>query len=56
MSLEDKASNKLRELKGKAMEVTGKTVGSGRMEADGRAEQARADVGQNGDRVKDLFD
>jgi uncharacterized protein YjbJ (UPF0337 family) len=53
MSAADKASNKAEEIKGKAKETTGKTVGNERLEAEGAADQTKADVKQAGEKVKD---
>ena len=53
MSDTDKAKNKAQELKGKAKEAAGKTVGNERLEAEGKADQTTADVKQAGEKVKD---
>ena len=53
MSTSDKASNKAQEVKGKVKETTGKTVGNERLEAEGAADQTKADVKQAGEKVKD---
>ena len=53
MSTSDKASNKAQELKGKVKETTGKAVGNDRLEAEGAADQTKADVKQAGEKVKD---
>jgi uncharacterized protein YjbJ (UPF0337 family) len=53
MSTADKASNKAEEIKGKAKETTGKAVGNERLEAEGAADQTKADVKQAGEKVKD---
>jgi uncharacterized protein YjbJ (UPF0337 family) len=49
----DKAKNKGQELKGKAKEAAGKTVGNERLEAEGAADQTGADVKQAGEKIKD---
>jgi uncharacterized protein YjbJ (UPF0337 family) len=53
VSNSDKASNKAQELKGKVKETTGKAVGNDRLEAEGAADQTKADVKQAGEKVKD---
>jgi uncharacterized protein YjbJ (UPF0337 family) len=53
VSTSDKASNKAQELKGKVKETTGKAVGNERLEAEGAADQTKADVKQAGEKVKD---
>ena len=53
MSDTDKTKNKAQELKGKAKEAAGKTVGNERLEAEGVADQTAADVKQAGEKVKD---
>ena len=53
MSTSDKASNKAQEVKGKVKENTGKAVGNERLEAEGAADQTKADVEQAGEKVKD---
>jgi uncharacterized protein YjbJ (UPF0337 family) len=53
VSTSDKASNKAEELKGKVKENTGKAVGNESLEAEGAADQTKADVKQAGEKVKD---
>jgi len=53
MSDEDKAKNKGEQIKGKVKETTGKAVGNERLEAEGAADQTKADVKQAGEKVKD---
>jgi uncharacterized protein YjbJ (UPF0337 family) len=55
MGLEDKAKNKTDELKGRAKEKAGQATGDENLEAEGRADQAVADVKQAGEKVKDAF-
>ncbi len=55
MGLEDKARNKGDELKGQAKEKAGQATGDENLEAEGRADQAVADVKQAGEKVKDAF-
>jgi uncharacterized protein YjbJ (UPF0337 family) len=51
----DKVSNMAEELKGKGKEAVGKVTDDERLEAEGRGDQARADVKQAGEKVKDAF-
>ena len=53
MSASDKAKNKIQETKGKAKETAGKAVGNERLEAEGVADQTKANVKQVGEKVKD---
>ena len=53
MSTADKASNKAQDVKGKVKETVGKATGNERLEAEGVADQAAADVKQAGEKVKD---
>ena len=53
MSATDKAKNKAQEMKGKAKETVGKTVGNERLEAEGAGDQAAGDVKQAGEKGKD---
>jgi len=53
VSTSDKAKNKAQEAKGKVKEKTGKAVGNERLEAEGVADQTKADVKQAGEKVKD---
>jgi uncharacterized protein YjbJ (UPF0337 family) len=51
----DKMSHKGEELGGKAKEAAGKLTNNDDLEAEGRADQASANVKQAGDDVKDAF-
>ena len=53
VSTSDKAKNKIQEAKGKAKKTTGQAVGNERLEAEGVADQTKADVKQAGEKVKD---
>jgi uncharacterized protein YjbJ (UPF0337 family) len=55
MGTEDKARNKAEEFTGKAKEGLGRTIDDERMEDEGRTEQAKSDVKQAGEKVKDAF-
>ncbi|MFC5061686.1 CsbD family protein [Actinomycetospora atypica] len=55
MSESKKADNKAEELVGKVKETVGRTVGNEKLEAEGRAEQGKANVKQAGEKIKDAF-
>jgi len=55
MATEDKAANKVTETKGKAKEALGKATGNEQMEAEGKADQAKGNLKQAGEKVKDAF-
>jgi uncharacterized protein YjbJ (UPF0337 family) len=55
MSAQDKASNKIDELAGKAKEVVGRATDDPELEAEGKGEQARSNLKQAGEKVKDAF-
>jgi uncharacterized protein YjbJ (UPF0337 family) len=55
MSDEDKTDNKLEDLKGKAKEVVGKGTGDEELEKQGKHDQAKSDIKQAGEKVKDAF-
>jgi len=55
MAAEDKAANKVTELRGKAKKETGKAIGNEQMEAEGRTDQAKGNLKQAGEKVKDAF-
>ena len=55
MSAADKIKNAAEDLTGKAKEAAGKATGNERLEADGRGDQAKADVKKAGENVKDAF-
>jgi uncharacterized protein YjbJ (UPF0337 family) len=55
MSADDKASNKIDELAGKAKETVGPVTGNRDLEAEGRGEQATSNLKQAGEKVKDAF-
>jgi uncharacterized protein YjbJ (UPF0337 family) len=54
VSATDKAKNKAQEVKGKAKEAAGKTVGNERLEAEGVADQTAGNAKQAGEKVKDV--
>ncbi|CAM3763917.1 CsbD family protein [Nocardioides zeicaulis] len=55
MGLDDKIGNKGEELKGKAKETTGAATGDEQMEAEGKGDQAGANIKQAGEKIKDVF-
>jgi uncharacterized protein YjbJ (UPF0337 family) len=55
MSAENKAANKATEVKGKVKKETGAATGNEQMEAEGKADQAKGNLKQAGEKVKDAF-
>jgi len=55
MSGIDKAKNKAEEMIGKGKEETGKATGDEQLEAEGHADQAKGNLKQAGEKVKDVF-
>ncbi len=55
MSGDDKAANKIEQIAGKAKETVGKVSGNERLEAEGKAEQGKANLKQAGEKIKDAF-
>ena len=55
MGLDDKIDNKSEELRGKVKEGVGRATDDEDLEAQGRADQAGADLKQAGEKVKDAF-
>jgi uncharacterized protein YjbJ (UPF0337 family) len=55
MGLGDKAENMKDDLVGKSKEGAGKVTDNERLEAEGRADQSKADLKQAGENVKDAF-
>ncbi|MGY4644103.1 CsbD family protein [Cellulomonas sp. URHB0016] len=55
MGLDDKVSNAAEEAKGKVKEGAGKATGDERLEAEGKGDQAAANIKQAGEDVKDAF-
>jgi len=53
MGTEDKISNKTEQLKGKGKESVGKATDDEQLEAEGKADQAKSNVKQAGEKVKD---
>ncbi|MBB1514823.1 CsbD family protein [Tessaracoccus sp. MC1679] len=55
MGVDDKISNAAQEAAGKVKEGVGKATDNERLEAEGHADQASADVKQAGEKIKDVF-
>ena len=53
MGTQDKASNKLQDVKGKVKETVGKVTGDEDLEKKGKTDQAKASVKDVGEKVKD---
>jgi uncharacterized protein YjbJ (UPF0337 family) len=55
MGAEDKASNKIDDLGGKAKEAVGKVAGDKGTEHEGKLDQAKSSLKDAGEKVKDAF-
>ena len=55
MSAVDKAKNAVEDLEGKAKEAMGRVTGDHSTEAEGRKDQAKSDLKDAGEKVKDAF-
>ncbi|HET6750009.1 MAG TPA: CsbD family protein [Actinomycetes bacterium] len=55
MGTDDKARNKAQELKGQAKEGLGRATDDEQLQAEGQTDQARSDLKQAGEKVKDAF-
>ena len=55
MSSEDKISNKIDELAGKGKEAAGRATDNPDLEAEGRRDQAKSNLKQAGEKIKDVF-
>ena len=55
MATEDKASNKVTDIKGKVKETAGKATDDGSLEAEGKTDQTKSSLKQAGENVKDAF-
>lgn len=55
MGLDDKIKNAAEDLTGKAKEGAGKATDNERLEAEGQADQTKANLKQAGENVKDAF-
>lgn len=55
MGMDDKAQNTGEKMMGKAKETAGKLNDNERLEAEGKADQAKASAKQAGENIKDVF-
>jgi uncharacterized protein YjbJ (UPF0337 family) len=55
MGLDDKIDHAAQDMSGKAKEAVGKGTDDERLEAEGKTDQASADLKQAGEKVKDAF-
>jgi uncharacterized protein YjbJ (UPF0337 family) len=55
MGAEDKASNKIDDLGGKAKEGLGKVTGDKSTENEGKVDQAKSSLKDAGEKIKDAF-
>jgi len=55
MSIEDKAKNKIDEIGGKLKQAIGKVSGDTDIENEGKGDQAKANLKDAGEKVKDAF-
>jgi uncharacterized protein YjbJ (UPF0337 family) len=55
MSGEDKLKNAAQDAQGKIKEGVGKVTGDDEMKNEGRADQAKSDLKDAGEKVKDVF-
>jgi uncharacterized protein YjbJ (UPF0337 family) len=55
MGLDDKISNKSEEVAGSVKEGAGKASDDEQLEAEGKGDQAKANVKQAGEKIKDAF-
>jgi uncharacterized protein YjbJ (UPF0337 family) len=55
VATDDKVRNKAQEMKGKAKEAVGRATDNEEWEAEGKADQAKGNLKQAGEKVKDIF-
>jgi uncharacterized protein YjbJ (UPF0337 family) len=55
MGLDDKIENTAEKLGGKGKEAAGEATGDDRLKAEGQSDQAKSDLKQAGEKVKDAF-
>jgi uncharacterized protein YjbJ (UPF0337 family) len=55
MGVTDKMDNKAEELKGKAKQKAGAATGNEQWQAEGKVDEAKGDLKQAGEKVKDVF-
>jgi uncharacterized protein YjbJ (UPF0337 family) len=55
MSAENKAANKVTEVKGQVKQAAGKATDDPALEAEGKADETKGNLKQAGEKVKDAF-
>lgn len=55
MGLDDKISNAAEKLGGQGKEAAGDATGDGKLKAEGQGDQAKGNLKQAGEKVKDAF-
>jgi uncharacterized protein YjbJ (UPF0337 family) len=55
MSFTDKVKNQVQSLTGKGKSRVGGATGNADLQAEGKADQAKGDIKQAGEKVKDVF-
>ena len=55
MSAEDKIRNKVEELRGKGKAAVGRATDDPDLEAEGKGQQAKSNLKQAGEKIKDTF-
>ena len=55
MAFDDKMDNKKDDLGGKAKEAVGNVTGDDELKAQGKGDQAKSDIKQAGEKIKDAF-
>ena len=55
MGIDDKFENKAEELSGKAKQAAGDATDDQDLQAEGKADEGKADVKQAGEKIKDIF-
>jgi len=55
MAFDDKVDNKAEEVGGKVKEGVGKATDDEQLEAEGQGDQAKSNLKQAGEKVKDIF-
>jgi uncharacterized protein YjbJ (UPF0337 family) len=55
VSTENKAANKITEVKGKVKQAAGQATDDQDLEAEGKADEAKGNLKQAGEKVKDVF-
>jgi uncharacterized protein YjbJ (UPF0337 family) len=55
MGTTDKLANKAEELKGQAKQKAGEATGNEQWQAEGKVDEAKGDLKQAGEKVKDVF-